>query len=163
MDKCRTARNPRPQRCLLALRRTGDHCLPTQTDERRKMPGVVISVVTLLGTVVFMGAFMATYQALGVGVPYVGLFFLLYWAAMLHQDPAQYLPTVLGGLVGIGLAWLLMALPPLYGQAGFYGSYAALGLVLFCYIRGQALYFVNNGTMLFVLLAVIPELNVIFH
>ena len=122
--------------------------------------GVPMTLLVLVGTVVFMSAFMATYKALGVGMPYVGLFFLLYWAAMLHQDFKQFLPTVFGGLVGTGLAWLLMAMPHLQGQAGSLGAYGALGVVLFCYISGRALLFVNHGTMLFVLLAIIPEARV---
>ena len=117
----------------------------------------------LLGTVVFMSAFLGTYKLLGVGVPHIGLFFLLYWAAMLHQDFKQYLPSVCGGVVGLVLGWLLTAMPVLHGQAGMIGAYGALGVVLFCFIRGQALLFVNNATMLFVLLAVIPEAQVAVH
>lgn len=128
-----------------------------------KKISVVMTLVVLMGTVVFMSLFMGTYQLLGVGVPHVGLFFLLYWAAMLHQDFRQFVPSVLGGLVGTVLGWALTAMPVLYGQAGMIAAYGALGVVLFAYISGRALMFVNNGTMLFVLLAVIPEANVAVH
>ena len=133
------------------------------TDETGAAPkrmGVVMTLVVLMGTVVFMSAFLGTYKALGVGLPYVGLFFLLYWAAWLHQDFQQYLPSLLGGLVGTGLGWLLIAMPHLHGTAGSIGAYGALGAVLFCYISGRAPLFVSNGTMMFVLLAVIPAADV---
>ena len=134
--------------------------MTTEHEPSPQRLGVVITVVVLLGTVVFMSAFLGTYKLLGVGVPYVGLFFLLYWAAMLHQDFRQYLPSILGALLGTVLGWALIAMPHLHGLAGSVGSYAALGAVLFCYISNRFPLFVSHGTMLFVLLAVIPPANV---
>lgn len=123
--------------------------------------GVLATLGVLAGTVVFVTVFLALYTALGVGAPYIGLLFLLYWAAIRHQEPAAYWPSVAGGVVGLATAWLLIALPPRLGLPGSLVSYGVLGVVLFCFTRGQLRLVANHATLLFVLVAAIPELGVV--
>ena len=123
-------------------------------------PGVGQTLLLLIGVVPFMAGLFGLYNVLGVGAPAVGLLFLVYWAAILRQDFATYLPTVLGGLGGLLLAWLLIGLPLRMGQAGTIIAVGALVAVLFCFMRGQGRLVVNNATMLFLTVATIPELKV---
>ena len=144
---------------------------PAQNQQRRKKvtieavserarPSVAGTLLVLAGTVLFMTIFLGLYGVLGVGTPYMGLLFLLYWAAMLHMDFSNYLGSIVGAVTGTVLGWMLIALPVLAGLIGTIAAYSALGLILFCYTRAQGKLFANNGTLLFVLVATIPDLQV---
>jgi hypothetical protein len=117
-------------------------------------------LLLLVGVVVFMAGLFGLYAALQIRMPSHGLLFLLYWGALLRQDRATFLPSVIGGVGGILLAWLLISASVLAGTPGTVASYAALAAVLFCYMRGQAGLVVNNSTMLFLAVSTIPELSV---
>jgi hypothetical protein len=132
----------------------------TTTETSNTRPGIVATLLIIVGVVPFMAGLFGLYYWLGVGMPFLGLLFLVYWASILRQDTAAYLPSVLGGLGGILLAWLLIAMPPLVGQAGAVFSYVVLVAVLFCFMRGHARLFVNNATMLYLAIASIPELKI---
>jgi MFS family permease len=132
----------------------------TETKSSDARPGVVQTLLLLAGVVPFMAGLFGLYSLLNVGLPLFGLLFLVYWAAILEQDFATYLPTVLGGLGGILLGWLLVDLPSRIGQPGTILSVAALAVVLFCFMRGQARLVVNNATMLFLTVATASELKV---
>ena len=64
--------------------------------------------------------------------------FLLYWAGMLRQDLRAFFPSLVGGLLGIGIGWQLIAIPPVAGLIG------QIGL-------GCASFFINDATMLYLL------------
>ncbi|TVV73383.1 hypothetical protein [Sphingomonas solaris] len=121
---------------------------------------VPMTAVVLVGVFVFMGLFFALHTLLGVGMPVFGILFLIYWAAILKQDPAAFVPSVLGPLAGIALAWVLIVMPAQTGTAGMVVSRVILVVVLFCFTRGQAKLLVNNATMLFVTVAAVPEFDV---
>ena len=120
----------------------------------------LVTLLLLAGVVVFMAGFFGLFRLLGVQAPYCGLLFLVYWGAILHQDRGAFFPTVLGGLVGILLSWLLLAWGPREGQIGTIVSLAVLALLLFCFMRGQVRWVVNNSTMLFLTVATISNLHV---
>lgn len=123
-------------------------------------PSVRATLLLLVGVVPFMAGLFGLYHVLGVGMPVFGLLFLVYWAAILRQDPKAFLPTVLGALSGILLGWLLVGKPPLPEPAGTIIAFAALVAVLFCFMRGQASMLVNNATMLFLTVATVSEIKV---
>jgi hypothetical protein len=123
-------------------------------------PAPLVTLLLLAGVVVFMAGFFGLFRLLGVQAPYCGLLFLVYWGAILRQDRAAFFPTVLGGLAGVFMSWLLLAWGPGMGQAGTIVSVAALAVLLFCFMRGQARWLVNNATMLFLTVATIPDLHV---
>ena len=79
---------------------------------------------------------------------------------MLHQQAAQYFPSLIGGLGGIGLAWFLLTIPAMHGTAGLALGLALLASVLLLFIRQQARLIVNNATMLFLTVATIPQIDV---
>lgn len=132
----------------------------TETKPPTAGPSVGLTLALLVGVVPFMAGLFGLYHLLGVGQQVFGLLFLVYWAAILQQDPKTYLPSVLGGLGGILLGWLLMGLPARIGQPGTILSVAVLVAVLFCFMRGQARLVVNNATMLFLTVATVSELKV---
>lgn len=134
--------------------------MSTDTAPDRGRPSVGTTLLVLTGTVVFMTVFLGIYAALGISVPYMGVLFLLYWAAMLHMDFAVYPASAIGAVIGIALAWMLVASSAVMGPAGTAAGYAALAAILFCYTRKQAKVVANNATLLFVLVAAIPELQI---
>jgi hypothetical protein len=123
-------------------------------------PSVLSGIVGVLGIIPFIGLLMFIYHSLHIDVSYFGFLFLLYWMAIRQQAGAEYLPAVLGGLCGIGLAWILLTVPGMLGVAGYVIGLTLLAVVLFLYIRRQALLVVNNAMMLFLAVAAIPEIKV---
>ncbi|HEX7823031.1 MAG TPA: hypothetical protein VF463_20725 [Sphingobium sp.] len=135
--------------------------MTVQTEDTvHQRPAVLVTLAMLVGIVLLTGGLIGLYHLLGVGMPYFGFLFLLYWAAILKQVPMDFLPTVLGGLAGILLGWVLIALPALAGPVGIAVAVVLLVTVLFCYVRGQGLVVINNAMMLFLTVATISELNV---
>ena len=122
--------------------------------------GVGPTLLLLAGVIPFMAGLFGLYRVLGVDMPVFGLLFLVYWAAILRQDPKAFLPTVLGALSGILLGWLLNGKPPLPEPAGMLIAIAALVAALFCFMRGQASLLINNATMLFMTVATVSEMKV---
>ena len=123
---------------------------------------VLSTLLLLIGVAVVVGALMTLYSALGIGIGLTafGSLFLLYWAGLMHQSWADFLPSVIGGLLGIALAWLLTASPHIWGTSAVIAGFAVLAVVLFFYLRGEVRFVINNATMLFLILATIPELQV---
>jgi len=125
-----------------------------------RRPSVVTTLGLLVGTVVFVAVLIGLYSVLNIGMFNYGMFFLLYWAAILHQDRSAYLPSVLGGVGGTLLGGLLLSAPSLAGVGGAILSNILLAAVLFCYMRAQVRLIVNNAMMLFLTASTIPELHV---
>ena len=134
--------------------------MTTETKSSNARPSVGLTLLLLIGVVPFMAGLFGLYNLLNIGMPACGLLFLVYWAAILGQDFKTYLPSVFGGLAGILLGWLLVALPSRMGQPGMIIAAVALVAVLFCFMRGQARLVVNNATMLFLTVATISELKI---
>lgn len=114
----------------------------------------------LVGAAGFMGVFFGLYRLLGMSMPVFGLLFLVYWAAIMKQDLAAYFPAVFGGLSGILLGWLLVAIPPVAGSAGIPLSLGIVVIMLFCFMRGHAPLIINNATMLFMTVATTSQMNI---
>ena len=123
---------------------------------------VLSTILLLFGVAIVIGALMTLYGALGIGIGLTafGSLFLLYWAGLLHQSWADFVPSVVGGLLGIALAWLLTASPHIWGPPAVVAGFAVLAVMLFFYLRGEGRFVINNATMLFLILATIPELQV---
>lgn len=123
-------------------------------------PGVMITLAILLAIVLFIGALFYIYHQLGINASYPGFLFIFYWLGLMHQAPGAYLPSLAGALGGVAMAWILIAMPPLVGPAGMVVAGVALAAVLFCLIRGQLSFFINNAMMLFMTVATIPEVDI---
>ncbi|HEX7855766.1 MAG TPA: hypothetical protein VF503_18940 [Sphingobium sp.] len=131
-----------------------------QAAEPPHRPGIVQACLLVLGVVPFMAGLLSLYSVLGVGLPLFGFVFLLYWAGILRQEMAQFLPSVIGGAGGIILGWTLVTLPHVHPQLGVVAAGLVLAAILFCFMRGHLPWLCNNAMMLFLIVATIPELDV---
>lgn len=123
-------------------------------------PSLPVTIMTVAGIVPFIGVLMWIYQGLGIHAPFFGFIFLLYWMAIQHQEASEYLRALLGGLCGVGFAWILLSVPGMFGVAGFVLALGLTASILFLYTRQQAQMVINNSTMLFLAVAAIPDLKV---
>jgi hypothetical protein len=123
-------------------------------------PGVMTTLLMVIGVIPFIGLLVLIYHLLGIGAVYMGFLFLLYWMGMMHQSMPAFAPALTGSLGGIGMAWILLWLPVIAGPAAVYGGFALLAATLFCVIRGQATLLVNNAMMLYLTVGAIPALEV---
>jgi hypothetical protein len=116
----------------------------------------------VLSVVPFMAGLGGIFSLLGIGQPWFGFLFLVYWAAILRQEPSDYLPSIAGAAGGLALGWLL-TVGPASGLAGQAGAAAVLAAVLFCFMRGLLRWICNNAMMLYLVAATIPALDVVHH
>lgn len=128
--------------------------------QRPVRPSVLHAWLLVLGVVPFMAGLYSLYNAFGVGLPFFGFLFLIYWAGILRQEPAQFLPSVIGGGGGILLGWTLVALPHFHGIPGTVAAGLVLAGILFCFMRAHLPWLCNNAMMLFLIVATIPDLDV---
>lgn len=135
----------------------------TKTDSVHARPSIAMTLVLLMSAACFMAVFFALAHVVGITNPAFGLMFLVYWAAILRQDLSVFVPSVLGGIAGITLGWLLVAILPPLGPMGIIISLLCVAAVLFCFMRGHARLIVNNSLMLFLTMATIAELDVRSH
>jgi hypothetical protein len=107
-------------------------------------------VVAIVGWVLLGGSFLAETTLFG------GFLMLWYWAKVEHLAIQRLPASIIGALVGIGLAWAI-----LYGASNYGTSGLAIGLLLLV----VAIYldivqvlplFVNASTMLFSTIAAAP-------
>ena len=103
-----------------------------------------------------IAAYMALGNMLGIVSIFAGFFFLLYWAGIKHADPGAFAPTLLGGLGGLVLAFLLHVLPADFGAIG--GAAALLLVVTAIYIQIRELFplVINLAFMLYLTLGTVP-------
>src|ERR1043166_1456941 len=94
------------------------------------------TILLLFGVAIVVGGLLALYGALGfsVGLTAFGSLFLLYWAGIQHQAWPMFLPSLIGGIVGIALAWTLLTGPMLWGTAGAIAAFAVLAVALYFYL-----------------------------
>lgn len=112
--------------------------------------GLLVLLAIIVGTAALLGLFHVT----GVTAPYAGFLFLLYWAGLNHAAPELYLPSLIGGLVGIALAWGLTVLPLALGTGpGFAVALGLLLLAIYMLVMGWLPIAINNSTMLFLTVA----------
>lgn len=95
----------------------------------------------------------------GIKEFWCGILFLLYWSNFEHMDNKRFIPSLVGALVGLGMAYLFATLPALLGPAMGWGI--ALGVVVvavYLLLMGWLSLFVNMATMLFLTVAGTPEM-----
>ena len=125
-----------------------------------RRPRVLSTILLMFGAGIFLFILAELYKVLGVGMSYLGFLFLLYWAGIMRQSAKEFLPALLGALSGVGLAWLLVAAPSVFGSIAQYAGIAIMVAVVFVYLREEARLVANNATMLYLIFATVPELDV---
>lgn len=123
--------------------------------------GAIVLVAVAIAIAVFI-AFMAF-----VSIPeyWCGLLFLWYWGSVEQTNMKRLAPSFVGALIGLGIAYLFVVLPPLIGAAAGMGiAMAVIVIAVYFLIVGRFEYCINNCTMLFLTAGTIPVIqhNVIF-
>ena len=108
---------------------------------------VLVAVVgwTLLGGI-----------ALGLTSLYAGFLFLWYWGEVEGAEISRFLTCLAGAVSGIGLAWILQALPAFFGVAGMVASLSIVLIAVYAHIMKLLPFVINSATMLFLTVAAAP-------
>ena len=85
-----------------------------------------------------------------------GLMMLWYWANIEQLDARRLLPSILGALVGIGLAFGMYYGASVYGPAGLIIALAVLVVAIYLDIVKLAPLFANGASMLYSIVAAAP-------
>lgn len=126
---------------------------PTGLSATMAAIGVVVIVVGV-------AAYLYLSSALHIEPYYGGFLFGLLFGAIKKMDPKQFLPMLLGSLVGIANAAALALLPVALGPQ--VGPAVALAITLtgtFCLLRGWLRIIINHAYLVFVTVATIPALQ----
>ncbi|HPU16786.1 MAG TPA: hypothetical protein PK808_11920 [Polymorphobacter sp.] len=122
--------------------------VPPPAPVKTALKMVVVIPVLLIAYIMICGA-------LGLTTMYTGFFFVLYWGAVRHAAPDQFLPALVGSIAGLGLAWLATLMAP----QGTPGLIVVIGLILLALfldmVRWVPLVF-NTAFMLFLTVGGIP-------
>jgi hypothetical protein len=109
-----------------------------------------VLVAAIVGWVALGGAFLSETSLFG------GFLVLWYWAKVEHLAPQRLPASIIGGLVGIGVAWAMFYGATNYGAVGFAAGLSLLVLSIYLDIVQAAPLFVNASTMLFSIIAAAP-------
>lgn len=126
--------------------------------------GAQITPVKALGllavVVIVVAGFLGLLAAVGNHEAWAGFLFLLYWS-MVEGMKAEALPkSILGALVGLGIASLLFLLPDRLGNTPGLLAFVVVILVLvYLQLRGRLPTAINAATMIFLTVATIPHVQ----
>lgn len=121
-----------------------------------KRPTVVQAMGMLVAIAVAVFGYATLCSVLGIALIHGGFLFLFYWAGIRAAAFGELIPSALGALGGIGLAWLVMTLPAQMGTAGYAVIAVAIVACIFMMIRGHLPVLINNAFMLFLTVFTIP-------
>lgn len=119
----------------------------------------VKGIGVLLAVIVAVAALVAIGMALELSALYGGFLFVLYWTGLCHADTTKFVPSVIGSLGGLTLAYALKTLPVMMGPAGMALALALVLLAIYALIMGWVPVLVNNAFMLFLTVGTIPALQ----
>ncbi len=117
-------------------------------------------LLVLLGVVGVVAVLVGIGIALQLSALYAGFLFALYWTGVHHAAADQFLPSLVGSLGGLALAYGLEALPAALGETT--GMAIALILVLlaiYAIIMRWVPILINYAFMLFLTVGSIPALH----
>jgi hypothetical protein len=113
--------------------------------------GVAAALVTaIIGWFALGGAFLSESTLFG------GLMLLWYWAKVEHLSMQRLPASIMGALVGIGVAWAMFYGALNYGASGFVLGLLLLIIAIYLDIAQVIPLFVNASTMLFSIVAAAP-------
>lgn len=116
-------------------------------------------LLVLIGVNVAVFAYVALCELFGFTAVWAGFLFGLYWGAFEHMKPERLLASIGGPVLGLLLAFLLNQAPLWIGTAGVVIVTAVIFFVLYCLFMQWLPLVVNSGTMLFLLVGTIPEIQ----
>ena len=116
-------------------------------------------LLVLLAIIVLVVAFLALSHAAGVTEVWAGFLFVLYWAAIEHVQMEKLVPSIVGSVAGLGIAYAMHAVPPLMGGAGWAIVLGVVVVAVYCQVMGWAPTLVNVAMMLFLTVGVVPAVQ----
>lgn len=122
-------------------------------------PSVAKSILITVAILVIVALLVTIYTLLGIEPLFAGFLFALYWTAIKGGDFKEFLPTLVGGLGGLGLAAALHHLPLIYGPNGLYAALAAIVLAIFLQVRNTVPVLINTPFMLYLTVGTIPAVG----
>lgn len=121
-------------------------------------PSAARTLALLPVIVVLITGYIAVGTVLGIAASlFAGFFFLVYWLAMKQGAPKEFAPTLLGGLGGLGLAWVIHTLPASFGMPGQIVGTVLLLAAIYVQIRDLWPLVINLPFMLFMTLGLVPQ------
>lgn len=110
--------------------------------------------------VVVVTAFLGLMAAVGNHEAWAGFLFLLYWS-MVEGMKTEALPkSILGALVGLGIASLLFLLPERLGTTpGLLAFLLVILVLVYLQLRSRLPMAINPATMIFLTVATIPHVQ----
>jgi hypothetical protein len=84
-------------------------------------------------------------------------FIQYYWTSFEHRSYKRFPASLIGALVGLGMAYMFVALPPVIGLAAVGGvTLAVIVVAVYCLLMSWLPLFVNMSAMLFLTVAGAP-------
>ena len=117
------------------------------------LPGLVVAmaiIAAIIGWVAVGSTFLSEASL------FAGFMTLWYWAKVEHLAMKRLPASILGALVGIGLAWSIFYGASNYGTAGFMIGLILLALAIYVDVIETLPLFVNAATMIFSIVAAAP-------
>lgn len=111
---------------------------------------VITAILTVIALIPLVGAYLFLTNQAGVSLfAFAGFLFLLYWTGIKQFATAEFVPSLVGSVGGVVLAYLVGALPLMLGNIGLIMVALLVGGSLYLLVRNQAYVLVNYAFMLF--------------
>jgi hypothetical protein len=115
-------------------------------------------LVLLLIVFAVVGWVVIGSKLLGITSFFASFLFLWYWAAVEHADYGQWVQSLIGGLVGLLLAWQTAYLGAHFGVNGMIAGTLILIVAIYVQVMNWVPIAVNRSTMLFLTVLAAPAL-----
>jgi hypothetical protein len=112
--------------------------------------GVIAMLIPIITGYIFLGI------SLGLQSLFGGFLFATYWGAVKKSNITEFVPTLVGGLTGITIAYQLYVLPLTLGTPGLVLGVIFSILPLYPLMRNKAQLFLNPAFVVFLTVATIP-------
>lgn len=117
------------------------------------------AIAMLVAVIVGVSIYVVPLGMVGIKDVWCGFLFLLYWSKVEHMDNKRIIPTLLGGLFGLGMAYMFATLPTALGPAlGWSIATGVVIVVVYCLLMGWLSTFINTPAMLFLTVGAAPEM-----
>jgi hypothetical protein len=128
--------------------------------EAAAAPQMTVSagIQVLLFVVVAIAIWIVLTMVLKIHAGFAGYLILWYWTTVERADFARLPFVVVGGLVGVALAWQLSFLVAHYGMAGLAVALIVIMAAVFVQIMQTGGLFINNSTMMFLTVLTAPQM-----
>ena len=105
---------------------------------------LLVLIIFAIGIWIALGS-----QILGISSFFASFLFLWYWSTVEKVDFARWVPSLVGALVGVLLAWSPKILADLIGPAGGILALVLIIVALFCTIMNWLPLALNGSAMLY--------------